>query len=59
MPHKIISKSKNISLDKSIYFAMLCLNFFCLFEEQQLNNLSSMVCFFPNAYLNNSIKNNF
>ena len=59
MPHKLISKSKNISFDKFIYFAMLFLNFLCLLEEQQLNNLSFMVCFLPNAYLNNSIKNNF
>lgn len=59
MPHKLISKSKNILLDKSIYFAMLFLNFLCLLEEQQLNNLSFMVRFLPNAYLNNSIKNNF
>ena len=56
MTLKIILKSKNISIDKTFYVAMLFLNFLCLLIGQPLNNLSFMLSFLPNAYLSNLIK---
>ena len=56
MTLKIILKSKNISIDKSFYVAMLFLNFLCLLIGQPLNNLSFMLSFLPNAYLSNLTK---